>query len=125
MEIGLFSVTICGARATQAMGKRSHPPLTPNEVIEILIALGFAKRGQEGSHAQYLRLGTNKRKTALVTVDVHYKEFDSDLIHKMIRQSGFGRKEFSEPQNSPPRGLAYHSSRQVAYFPCNFSLRGR
>jgi predicted RNA binding protein YcfA (HicA-like mRNA interferase family) len=76
------------------MGKRSHPPLTPNEVIEILIALGFAKRGQEGSHAQYLRLGTNKRKTALVTVDVHYKEFDSDLIHKMIRQSGFGRKEF-------------------------------
>jgi predicted RNA binding protein YcfA (HicA-like mRNA interferase family) len=76
------------------MGKRSYPPLTPSDVIAILTALGFAKRGQTGSHAQYVRPGDGGRKTALVSVDVHYKEFDDKLMHAMVRQSEFSRQEF-------------------------------
>jgi predicted RNA binding protein YcfA (HicA-like mRNA interferase family) len=68
--------------------------LTPADVIEILTALGFVKRGQTGSHAQYVRPAGANRKTALVSVDVHYKEFDDSLMHLIVRESGFGRKEF-------------------------------
>lgn len=76
------------------MGKRSYPPLTPSDVVEILTALGFTKRGQTGSHAQYVRVGDTKRKTALVSVDTHYKEFDDSLMHLIVRESGFDRKQF-------------------------------
>ena len=76
------------------MGKRAYPPLTPSEVVDVLVALGFAKRGQTGSHAQYFRLADGKRRAALVSVDVHYKEFDDALMHSMVRQSQFSRKEF-------------------------------
>lgn len=76
------------------MGRRAYPPLTPSEVIDILLALGFTKRGQTGSHAQYVRVGDGKRKTALVSVDVHYREFDDKLMHSMVRQSEFSRHEF-------------------------------
>ena len=92
------------------MGKRSYPPLTPDEVIQILTALGFTKRGQTGSHAQYVRMGDAKRKTALVSVDVHYKEFDDNLMHLMVRESGFDRKQFY--------GATKHTARRasVAFF---------
>lgn len=76
------------------MGQRSHPPLSPDEVVSILLARGFRYRGTEGSHAQYVRVADDKRKTALVSVDMHYRQFDVDLIQRMIRNSGFSRKEF-------------------------------
>jgi predicted RNA binding protein YcfA (HicA-like mRNA interferase family) len=76
------------------MGRRSYPPLSPTDVIEVLLALGFSKRGQVGSHAQYFRPADASRKAALVTVDTHYKEFSDDLMHSMVRQSSFGPKEF-------------------------------
>jgi predicted RNA binding protein YcfA (HicA-like mRNA interferase family) len=76
------------------MGRRSYPPLTPSDVIDILVALGFQKRGQTGSHAQYFRAAEGSRKATLVSVDVHYKEFDDKLMHWMVNQSGFSRKEF-------------------------------
>lgn len=76
------------------MGRRAYPPLTPSEVIQVLLALGFTKRGQTGSHAQYFRPADRKRKAALVSVDVHCKEFDHDLMHSMVRQSRFDRREF-------------------------------
>jgi predicted RNA binding protein YcfA (HicA-like mRNA interferase family) len=76
------------------MGRRSYPPLTPKDVVDVLLALGFTKRGQVGSHAQYFRPACSKRKAALVTVDTHYKEFSGDLMHTMVRQSNFGPQEF-------------------------------
>lgn len=76
------------------MGRRAYLPLTPSEVIDILLALGFKKRGQTGSHAQYFRPSDGKRKASLVSVDVHYKEFDDKLMHSMVDQSEFSRKEF-------------------------------
>jgi predicted RNA binding protein YcfA (HicA-like mRNA interferase family) len=76
------------------MGRRAYPPLTPYEVIDILLAWGFQKRGQTGSHAQYVRPADGKRKAALVSVDVHYKEFSDDLMHNIVRESNLNRKEF-------------------------------
>jgi predicted RNA binding protein YcfA (HicA-like mRNA interferase family) len=76
------------------MGKRAYPSLTPGQVVDILTALGFERRGQVGSHAQYFKAASKDRKAALVTVDMHYREFDDDLMHSMIRQSGFDRKTF-------------------------------
>lgn len=92
------------------MGKRSYPPLTPAEVIEILTALGFTERGQTGSHAQYFRPAKGKRKRALVSVDIHYKDFDDKLIRSMVRQSEFTRQEFY--------GATKHTARRasVAFF---------
>ena len=90
------------------MGRRAYPPLTPSDVIDILVALGFTKRGQTGSHAQYFRPAEGKRIAALVSVDVHYKEFDHDLMHSMVRQSQFSAKSSTGPQNTLQEGLQYH-----------------
>src|SRR5688572_13032285 len=76
------------------MGQKKYPPLTPNEVIEILGRLGFQKRGHEGSHAQYFKPADESRKASAVAVDTAYREFDDDLIKSMIRQSNHSREEF-------------------------------
>jgi predicted RNA binding protein YcfA (HicA-like mRNA interferase family) len=100
------------------MGKRAYPPLTPNEVIEILTALGFTKRGQVGSHAQYFRPSDASRKAAVVTVDTHYKEFDDGLMHSMVRQSGFRRKEFyGATKHTARRACVPYLSPSLIIFP--------
>jgi len=76
------------------MGKRSTPPLTPAEVVAILKSWDFIKKGQEGSHAQWERTADGKRPRSVVTVDMHYKDFDADLMRNMIRQSNLTRDEF-------------------------------
>lgn len=76
------------------MGQRKYPPLTPSEVVDILRALGFTKRGQEGSHAQYFKAKDSARPASLVTVDMHYDQFDNDLMKSMIGQSNYRREEF-------------------------------
>jgi predicted RNA binding protein YcfA (HicA-like mRNA interferase family) len=78
----------------EQMGQRRYPPLTPGEVIDILTALGFRKRGQEGSHAQYYRPACGRFAASVVTVDVKYAEFDDERIKNMIRQSQHSRDEF-------------------------------
>lgn len=76
------------------MGKRSTPPLTPSEVISILVALGFSLKRQEGSHAQYECPANAKYPRSLVTVDMAHKDFDEQLMRSMIRQSNRSRELF-------------------------------
>ena len=77
------------------MGRRSYPPLTPGEVIDILSALGFAFKNQTGSHAHYERPPTTIDPTRrVVTVDKAEQDFGSVLMQSMVRQSGVGRKAF-------------------------------
>jgi predicted RNA binding protein YcfA (HicA-like mRNA interferase family) len=76
------------------MGKRRTPPLTPSDVVGILIALGFALRNQEGSHAQYGCPATEKYPKAVVTVDMQKQDFDDYLMKSMIRQSKRTVEEF-------------------------------
>jgi predicted RNA binding protein YcfA (HicA-like mRNA interferase family) len=74
------------------MGIRRYPPLTPQEVIAILIALGFHFKRQIGSHAHYERVDSASRH--IVTVDTSVRDFAKDLIKSMIAQSGEDRKMF-------------------------------
>src|SRR5688572_15317291 len=76
------------------MGRRKYPPLTPDEVVDIITALGFVKKGQTGSHAQYYRGAKGKHAASLVSVDIHYDQFDDELIKRMIDQSTHSRDEF-------------------------------
>lgn len=76
------------------MGKRNYPPLTPGEVVAILRSLGFTFKNQVGSHAQFERSADTRRPRSVVSVDMHYKEFDQQLIKMIIRQSNHNREEF-------------------------------
>jgi len=71
---------------------KKYPPLTPEEVIGILLARGFAYDHSRGSHDYYK--GTIRGVERTVTVDRHYREFDSRLIRFMLDQSGLTREEF-------------------------------
>lgn len=77
------------------MGQRGYPPLTLNEVIAIVQALGFALKRQRGSHAHFERMPTQSDpQRRIVTVDMAIKEFDEFLIKSMIRQAGSDRRAF-------------------------------
>jgi predicted RNA binding protein YcfA (HicA-like mRNA interferase family) len=75
------------------MGKRNCPPLKRKEVVDILLALGFALDRQESDHAQYVLAGDTIRKPALVTVD-NYDDFEEKAIRQIILQSRFTRDQF-------------------------------
>jgi len=71
---------------------RRYPPLTPEEVIAILLARGFLLDRTTGSHAQYG--GTIHGQFRRVTVDLHYRDLDERMIKRLILQSGLSREEF-------------------------------
>jgi len=71
---------------------RAYPPLTPAEVIAILLARGFTLDRESGSHTTYQAIIQGKKRS--VTVDKHYPQFDVRRIKDMIAQSGLNRKEF-------------------------------
>lgn len=73
------------------MPKR-YPPLTPTEVIAILLARGFDLDRTRGSHSYYA--GRIRGRLRHVTVDTHYAEFSMERIQDMIAQSGLTRDEF-------------------------------
>jgi predicted RNA binding protein YcfA (HicA-like mRNA interferase family) len=49
------------------MGSK-YPVLTPNEIIKILIKLGFVKVSQKGSHAKYKNNSTPQK---VVIIPMH------------------------------------------------------
>lgn len=71
---------------------RKYPPLTPDDVIDILKARGFVLDRTRGGHDYYL--GSIRGQRRLVTVSVHYREFSTQRIQDMIDQSGLTREEF-------------------------------
>ncbi|HID87585.1 MAG TPA: addiction module toxin, HicA family [Anaerolineae bacterium] len=71
---------------------KKYPPLTPDEVVAILLARGFVLHRTRGSHAHYR--GIIKGVKCLVTVDMHYKEFDVGRIKDMMQQANLSREEF-------------------------------
>lgn len=74
------------------MSGRRYPPLTPDEVRDILRAKGFSLDRTRGAHEQWRTIINNQPR--VVTVDSHYKTFDQSLIKRMISQSGLAREEF-------------------------------
>jgi len=71
---------------------KRYPPLTPGNVIEILVNLGFVKVAQEGSHQKYRKTVDGISRS--VTVDIKYPDYSVSLIKSMISQSGVSREEF-------------------------------
>ena len=71
------------------MGKRKYPPLKRSEVVEIVLALGFAYKRTSGSHYHYERPAKGSMDRKLVTVDMGKAEFTEFLIKSMVSQSGF------------------------------------
>lgn len=71
-----------------------YPPLTCDEVKQILKNLGFeicTNRGK-GSHENYCRL--SKAGLLKVTVDCPKSPFSPSLIKSMSSQAGLGKKDF-------------------------------
>ena len=60
------------------MSGRRYPPLTPNEVRDILQAKGFSLDRTRGSHEQWRAIIENQLR--VVTVDSHYKILDQSLL---------------------------------------------
>jgi len=84
---------------------RKLPLLKPREVEANLEALGFVLKRTTGSHKQYARAADGVRNRAIVTVDVGKRQFSSDLMKSMIRQSLFSQEEFcSGVMNEPIPG---------------------
>lgn len=70
---------------------RGYPPLTPQEVLSILVALGFHfDRHGRGDHD----LWKDEPGRHTVTVDMGARQFDDYLIQSMIRQAGVSRTRF-------------------------------
>ena len=69
---------------------KKFPPLTPQQVIQILTTKKFQFDRQKGSHAQYVHPISGRT----VTVDMKEKEFGITLMKSMIHQSGLSREEF-------------------------------
>jgi predicted RNA binding protein YcfA (HicA-like mRNA interferase family) len=86
------------------MGKL--PLLTPREVEANLKSLGFAFKNQVGSHRQYEKPASKKRKRAVVTVDVGHSQFSKGTMKRMIRQSGYSKEEFCSGTASDVMALA-------------------
>ena len=72
---------------------RKYPPLTPAQVQDIVRKLGFTYRTTDGSHEHWEHTNIDG-KPRLVTIDLHYAEFDEDLIKSMIAQFGVSREVF-------------------------------
>jgi predicted RNA binding protein YcfA (HicA-like mRNA interferase family) len=72
---------------------KRYPPLTPQEVRDILRAAGFALERVDGSHEQW-ESGSIRGRRRLVTVDAGVRECSMKLIRSMIEQSGLTRDEF-------------------------------
>ncbi len=73
------------------MPKR-YPPLTPTQVIAILLARSFVLDRTRGGHSYYT--GMIRGRLRHVTVSTHYTEFSTELIQDMIAQAGLTRDEF-------------------------------
>jgi len=76
------------------MGHKKYPILKASEVRNILVAKGFIKKSQTGSHEQWERDAGANRPRAVVTVDDNESPFDEYITKSMIRQSGLTRDEF-------------------------------
>ena len=71
---------------------KKYPPLTPDEVINILLARNFVLDRTRGGHSYYS--GTIGGRLRHVTVSTHYRQFSLERIKDMIAQSGLTRTEF-------------------------------
>ena len=71
------------------MGSK-YPVLPPEDVIRVLIKLGFQKVSQKGSHAKYTKDGRPKH---VVIILMHY-EVAKGTLKSILEQAGITLEEF-------------------------------
>lgn len=93
------------------MPKR-YPPLTANEVIAILKALGFVYSHSSGGHDFYKKTYSGKAHT--VTVDPKCSPFDDFLLKSMISQSGYPRERFYAATKKTAKKIGVSPAKEMA-----------
>lgn len=71
------------------MGSK-YPVLPPEDIIKVLVQLGFKKVSQKGSHAKYIKSDANKR---VVIIPMHY-EIAKGTLKSILEQAGITLEEF-------------------------------
>jgi predicted RNA binding protein YcfA (HicA-like mRNA interferase family) len=74
------------------MGPRKYPPLTPSEIISILLARGFTFHHSSGDHNYYVHVVRGVKKIA--QVDTGNPQYTNTWISLIMEQAGMTREEF-------------------------------
>jgi len=74
------------------MGNRRYPPLTPGQIIQVLIARGFVLDHTKGDHRYYQKI-INGRKL-IVQVDMGCPLYGPDLMPMVLGESKLSRDDF-------------------------------
>ncbi|MDN5302475.1 MAG: hypothetical protein PWQ60_1989 [Thermoanaerobacteraceae bacterium] len=73
------------------MGSK-YPGLPPEDIIKVLVKIGFEKVSQKGSHAKFVKSGANKR---VVIIPMHY-EIAKGTLKSILEQAGITLEQFLE-----------------------------
>lgn len=74
------------------MGKKKYPPLSPKEVVGILLSRGFEYYRSKGDHQSFTRIVRGGKK--VTQVDMGCSAYGSKLIKKVLRQTTLTREQF-------------------------------
>lgn len=74
------------------MGGRNFPPLTPSQIIQILLARGYFLDHKKGDHRFFVKNDNGIKRTA--QVDMGCPEYDKTLIPLLLNETGLSRVEF-------------------------------
>jgi predicted RNA binding protein YcfA (HicA-like mRNA interferase family) len=74
------------------MGQRKYPPLTPSEIIEILLARGFLKHHTKSDHIYYVHIVRGQKHIS--QVDTGCPLYTEELLKKVLKETGLTREQF-------------------------------
>jgi predicted RNA binding protein YcfA (HicA-like mRNA interferase family) len=74
------------------MGQRRYPPLTPKEIIAILIARGFTFHHSEGDHEYYYCEVRGEKR--VMQVDTGNPLYTNYWLKQTIKETGMTRRQF-------------------------------
>lgn len=74
------------------MGQRKYPPLTPEEIVAILIARGFILHHTKGDHRYYGHVVKGKKR--VLQVDMGNPAYSDNWLKLVITESGMSREAF-------------------------------
>lgn len=85
------------------MGQRKYPPLTPQEIISILIARGFVLHHTKGDHRYYVH--TVKGKKRIMQIDMGNPAYSDRWLKLVIDETGMTREDFYKSTTSTAKKI--------------------
>jgi len=74
------------------MGQRKYPPLTPDEIVAILLARGFIFHKSKGDHRFYIH--TVRANKAIAQIDMGNPLYSEKWLKLLIHETGMTREQF-------------------------------